>query len=72
LPWCPFGIHGLIIVCQRFLLREPKMTPAPMPAPASPADPAIPEALLALVKLLAREIAREEFATRCSAPAREC
>lgn len=71
LPWCPFGILGLIIVRQRFLSKEPEMTPRPSPPPATTPEPQFPEALIALVSLLARETAREEFAARCNAARRE-
>lgn len=42
---------------------------APLPVEANPSKSAdFPEGIYALVRLLARQAAREEIATRCTAP----
>jgi hypothetical protein len=65
-------MQDVVIVGQRFLLKEPEMTPLGSPAPARLPDLQFPEqrfpdAIFALVHLLARETAREEFEARCTA-----
>lgn len=45
------------------MMSCPAATPTTPPTQSSPQ---FPEALLALVRLLAREAAREAFATRCN------
>ena len=81
-----FRVHGLLSGVRRvlsdftiriiaeprfFLERTRSMTCAPSaPVDAAPGFP-IPEALIALVRLLAREAAHADFSARCAKPEQE-